>query len=67
MSANSTERLSEIRHALSLAFAALVTGSRTIPLGDNGSLLRELALRSVRPSSPSQGTRNPAQPRVPAV
>jgi hypothetical protein len=67
MSARSIERLSEIRHSLSLAFAALVTGSRTIPLGDNGSLLRELALRSARPSSASQGTRNAARPRVPTV
>ena len=67
MSTELTARLSEIRHSLSLAFAALVAGSRTIPLGDNGSLLRELALRSARPGSPSQGARNAAQPRVPAV
>ena len=67
MNAKSTERLSEIRHSLSLAFAALVTGSRTIPLGDNGNLLRDLALRNAPPSSPSQGTRNAAQPRVPTV
>ena len=67
MSAKSTERLSEFRHSLSLAFAALVTGSRTIPLGDNGSLLRDLALRSAKPSSPPRGTRNAAQPRVPAA
>ena len=66
MNAKSTERLSEIRHSLSLAFAALVTGSRTIPLGDNGSLLRELGLKGARPSSPSQGTRNAAKPRVSA-
>ena len=33
---------------LSLAFAALVAGSRTIPLGDNGALLRELAARTGR-------------------
>lgn len=67
MSTRSIERLSGFRHSLSLAFAALVTGSRTIPLGDNGSLLRDLALRSARPSSPSPGVRNAAQPRVPAV
>jgi len=67
MNAKSTERLSEIRHSLSLAFAALVTGSRTIPLGDNGNLLRELALRNVRPSPPSQGTRDASQSRVSAV
>jgi hypothetical protein len=64
MNTKSSERLSEIRHSLSLAFAALVTGSRTIPLGDNGSLLRELALRNVRSSPPSQGTRNASQPAV---
>lgn len=40
------ERTAGVRHTLSLAFAALVTGSRSIPLGDNGSLLRELALRA---------------------
>ena len=28
---------------LSLAFAALVAGARSVPLGDNGALLRELA------------------------
>jgi hypothetical protein len=28
--------------ALKFAFAALVTGSRAIPLGDNGRLIREL-------------------------
>ena len=67
MNAKSTERLSEIRHSISLAFAALVTGSRAIPLGDNGTLLRELALRSVKTSSPSQGTRNASRPRVRAV
>jgi hypothetical protein len=67
MRAKSTERLSEIRHSLSLAFAAVVTGSRSIPLGDNGSLLRELALRNVRTSSPSQGTRNTSRPQVTAV
>jgi hypothetical protein len=27
------------------AWAALMTGSRTIPFGDNGALLRELAAR----------------------
>ena len=67
MNAKSTERLSEIHHSLSLAFAALVTGSRTIPLGDNGNLLRDLALRSAPPSSPSQGNRKASQPRVPTV
>jgi hypothetical protein len=34
--------------ALSLAFAALVAGSRSVPLGDNGALLRELAARARR-------------------
>ncbi len=28
------------------AFDALVTGSRTVPMGDNGALLRELCRRS---------------------
>lgn len=65
-STKSADRLSMIRQSLSLAFAALVAGSRTIPLGDNGNLLRELASRSARPGSPSQGSRNPAQPRMPA-
>jgi hypothetical protein len=32
-------------HAVAAGFAALVAGSRTIPLGDNGALLRELAAR----------------------
>jgi hypothetical protein len=33
---------------LSLAFAAFVAGSRSVPLGDNGALLRELAARAGR-------------------
>jgi len=33
---------------LSLAFAAFVTGSRSVPMGDNGALLRELAARAKR-------------------
>ena len=67
MSRKSTERLSQIRQSLSLAFAALVTGSRTIPLGDNGALLRELALRVATPSLPLQCTRSGTQPQVPTV
>jgi hypothetical protein len=67
MSTRSIERLSGFRHSLSLAFAALVTGSRTIPLGDNGSLLHDLALRSASPSAPLQSARHAAQPRVPAA
>jgi hypothetical protein len=31
---------------LSIGFAALVAGSRSIPLGDNGALLKELAARA---------------------
>jgi hypothetical protein len=64
VSTGSSERPSEIRDALSLAFAALFTGARTIPLGDNGSLLHELALRSAKPSASPQGTRTAAQPTV---
>jgi len=47
----STARTRRARRAfdvLSLAFAALVAGSRSIPLGDNGALLRELAARAGR-------------------
>jgi hypothetical protein len=33
---------------LSLAFAAFVAGSRSVPMGDNGALLRELAARARR-------------------
>jgi hypothetical protein len=51
MNAKIIERLSAIRHSLALAFAAVVAGSRIIPLGDNGSVLRELALRSGAPST----------------
>jgi hypothetical protein len=35
---------------LSLAFAAFVAGSRSIPMGDNGYLIRELAARAGRRS-----------------
>jgi hypothetical protein len=67
MSITSVERLSGFRHSLSLAFAALVAGSRAIPLGDNGSLLHDLALRSARTGAPLQGARPAAQPRTPGV
>ncbi|HWJ35535.1 MAG TPA: hypothetical protein VNR70_09710 [Steroidobacteraceae bacterium] len=43
-----TDRMPRAYHALSIAFAALVTGSRTIPLGDNGTLLHDLAARAGR-------------------
>ncbi len=33
-------------HTLSVAFAALTAGSRTIPLSDNGELLKDLARRT---------------------
>ena len=36
-----TRRARRAFDTLSLAFAALVAGSRSIPMGDNGALLRE--------------------------
>ena len=51
---NSTERTRwapRVFDTLSLAFAALVAGSRSIPMGDNGVLLRELAARAGRSGS----------------
>jgi hypothetical protein len=41
---------------LSLGFAAFVAGSRSVPMGDNGALLRELAARVER-SRPRAGVR----------
>ena len=41
-------RMKRWSKALLRAFDALVTGSRTIPMGDNGALLRELGKRSGR-------------------
>ena len=38
----------QVANALKLAFAALGAGSRMIPLGDNGAILRELAAKSAR-------------------
>jgi len=38
----------KVASALKLAFAALGAGSRMIPLGDNGAVLRELAARAAR-------------------
>ena len=38
----------QVANALKLAFAALGAGSRMIPLGDNGTVLRELAATSAR-------------------
>ena len=38
-------RVARALHALRSAFAAMVAGSRAIPLGDNGALFRELAAR----------------------
>ncbi len=43
-----TRRAHRTFDTLSLAFAALVAGSRSIPMGDNGALLRELAARAGR-------------------
>jgi hypothetical protein len=41
---------------LSVAFAALTTGSRAIPLGDNGKLIRDLAARVSRAEDPGVTT-----------
>jgi hypothetical protein len=35
--------LRRVSRTLSLGFAALTTGARSVPLGDNGKLLRALA------------------------
>jgi hypothetical protein len=43
-----TRRARRTFDTLSLAFAAMVAGSRSIPMGDNGALLRELAARAGR-------------------
>jgi hypothetical protein len=45
-----TDRMTRLLRTLAAAFDALVTGSRTIPLGDNGMLIRELGERSGRAS-----------------
>ena len=37
------------------AWAALTTGSRTIPFGDNGALLRDLASRIAASNSRARG------------
>ncbi len=46
-----SQRMPRAVNSLALAFAALVTGSRTIPMGDNGALLRDLAARVARTSA----------------
>jgi hypothetical protein len=38
--------LRRVLRTFELGFAALTTGARSIPLGDNGSLLRALAARA---------------------
>ena len=35
---------------LRIGFDALTTGARAVPMGDNGALFRDLAMRSSRPS-----------------
>jgi hypothetical protein len=50
-SAAAGERLARFFRMLCVAFDALVTGSRIIPMGDNGRLLRELGERSGRLSA----------------
>jgi hypothetical protein len=40
---------------LRAAWAALTIGSRTIPFGDNGTLLRELAARVAASNRPARG------------
>jgi hypothetical protein len=51
-----------IARFLEAAFDALVTGSRTIPMGDNGAVLRDLAARR---GEPRAGGRRPPR-RAPA-
>ena len=41
-----SRRLDRAVRGLAIAFAALVAGSRSIPLGDNGSLIKDLAARA---------------------
>jgi hypothetical protein len=52
--------ITRMAHLLSDGFAALIAGSRTIPLGDNGDLLRELALRIERTAAPPRASRHAA-------
>jgi len=42
---NEIHLIARLAQGLRTAWAALATGSRTIPFGDNGALLRELAER----------------------
>ena len=49
-----TRRAHRAFDTLSLAFAALVAGSRSIPMGDNGALLHELAARAGRSGARAQ-------------
>ena len=44
------ESITRVFQMLSVAFDALVTGSRSIPMGDNVRLFRELRERTGRPS-----------------
>jgi hypothetical protein len=46
------QRLPGAIRTVSIGINALLTGSRAIPLGDNGVLLRELAARSGGPRRP---------------
>jgi hypothetical protein len=41
-----SRRIDRAARGLAIAFAALVAGSRSIPLGDNGSLIKDLAARA---------------------
>jgi hypothetical protein len=43
-----TRWLPHALETLSLGFAAFVAGSRSVPMGDNGALLSELAARADR-------------------
>ncbi len=52
-------RLNRFLRTLAAAFDALVTGSRTIPLGDNGMLIRELGERSGQFRHGGKGWRAP--------
>lgn len=45
-----SRRIDRAAHSVAIAFAAFVAGSRCIPLGDNGTLIKDLtALVGHRP------------------
>lgn len=59
--------VSKILDTARMGFAALVAGSRSIPMGDNGPLIAELAAQAALIRAAARGPRLPRGVRQPGA